>query len=89
MHGKTSDMKHDNKDLFKGLSNPFKATRYHSLVIEPKSLPKCFTVTARSEDKEIMGIKHKTLPMWGVQFHPESILTLEGKALLGNFLKLK
>ncbi len=88
MHGKTSQIKHDNKDLFKGLSNPFEATRYHSLVIDPKTLPSCFNVTAKSEDGEIMGVTHKTLPFLGVQFHPESILTVEGKQMLANFLKL-
>ncbi len=88
MHGKTSKIKHDGQDLFKGLDNPFEATRYHSLVIERKSCPKCFEITASSEDGEIMGIRHKDYPMWGVQFHPESILTKAGKPLLGNFLKL-
>ncbi len=89
MHGKTSQISHDHKDLFRSISNPFEATRYHSLVIDPKSLPSCLEVTARSEDKEIMGVRHKTLPIWGVQFHPESILTTEGKKILENFLKIK
>ncbi len=89
MHGKTSRIKHDGKDLFKGLSNPCVATRYHSLVIEKESCPDCLEVTATSEDDhEIMAVRHKTFPLWGVQFHPESILTKEGKKLLGNFLSL-
>lgn len=87
MHGKTSQIKHDNRQLFKGLTNPFEATRYHSLVIDPKTLPGCLEVTARSEDGEIMGVVHKSLPFCGVQFHPESILTLEGKKMFANFLK--
>ena len=86
MHGKTSLIYHNDKEIFKGLVNPFEATRYHSLVVDKKTLPKCFEVTAWTNDKEIMGLRHKTLPVWGVQFHPESILTKEGKALLKNFL---
>ena len=71
MHGKTSRISHDGKDLFRGMSNPFEATRYHSLVIEEKTLPDCLDITARSEDdNEIMGVRHKTMPVWGVQFHP-------------------
>lgn len=88
MHGKTSQIQHNGKEIFHGISNPFEATRYHSLVIERKSLPSCFEITAESEDAEIMGIRHSELPLWGVQFHPESILTVEGKRLLDNFLKL-
>lgn len=88
MHGKTSKIKHDNQDLYKNVMNPFEATRYHSLVIERKSLPSCFTVTSWTEDDEIMGIKHKDHPLWGVQFHPESILTAAGKDILKNFLTL-
>ncbi|MBF0122246.1 MAG: aminodeoxychorismate/anthranilate synthase component II [Candidatus Omnitrophica bacterium] len=89
MHGKTSRIKHDEKGLFTGLSNPFVATRYHSLVIDKATCPDCFEVTAVSEDDgEIMGICHKTQPIWGVQFHPESILTKEGKKILDNFLRL-
>ncbi|MBF0523056.1 MAG: aminodeoxychorismate/anthranilate synthase component II [Candidatus Omnitrophica bacterium] len=88
MHGKTSLIHHNGKELFKGLKNPFEATRYHSLVIERKTLPDCLTVTAQTEDKEIMGVRHKTYPLWGVQFHPESILTQEGKKLLKNFMGL-
>lgn len=89
MHGKTSKIQHDGKDLFKDIENPFDATRYHSLVIDRKTLPKCLMITAETDDGEIMGVRHKELPMWGVQFHPESILTLEGKKILNNFLTLK
>jgi anthranilate synthase component II len=89
MHGKTSKIEHDGREIFKGLSHPFEATRYHSLVIDRKALPDCLEVTAwTTDDKEIMGIRHKTLPIWGVQFHPESILTTQGKNILANFLKL-
>lgn len=88
MHGKTSHIKHDDREIFKNLDNPFEATRYHSLVIDTKTIPDCLEVTAKSEDGEIMGIRHKTLPLWGVQFHPESILTKAGKKLLKNFLYL-
>ncbi len=86
MHGKTSPIYHDNKGIFKGLPNPFEATRYHSLLVESRSLPKILQVCAWTKDKEIMGLRHKELPLWGVQFHPESILTKEGKDLLLNFL---
>jgi anthranilate synthase/aminodeoxychorismate synthase-like glutamine amidotransferase len=89
MHGKTSMIHHDNKEIFQGVENPFEATRYHSLVIERKTMPKCLEVTAQSNDGEIMGVRHKAFPLWGVQFHPESILTKEGKKILGNFLQLK
>ena len=88
MHGKTSQIKHDDRGIFKDLENPFEATRYHSLVIDEKTIPDCLEVTAKSEDGEIMGIRHQTLPLWGVQFHPESILTKSGKKLLKNFLNL-
>ncbi|MEI8011506.1 MAG: aminodeoxychorismate/anthranilate synthase component II [Candidatus Omnitrophota bacterium] len=89
MHGKTSRIRHNGKDLFKGMVNPFDATRYHSLVIEEKTIPDSLEITARSEDdNEIMGVRHKTMPLWGVQFHPESILTRDGKKLLANFLEL-
>ena len=89
MHGKVSRIRHEGKDLFKGMSNPFEATRYHSLVIEEKTIPACLEITARAEDdNEIMGVRHRTLPIWGVQFHPESILTKEGKNILANFLSL-
>lgn len=86
MHGKTSRVSHDNKHLFKDIENPFDATRYHSLVIDEKTLPACLNVTAYSEDKEIMALEHKEFPLWGVQFHPESILTKTGKKILSNFL---
>ncbi len=90
MHGKTSRIEHDGKGVFKGLKNPFTATRYHSLVIERESCPKDLLVTATSEDGEIMGVRHKKFPaLEGVQFHPESILTEGGKDLLMNFLRMK
>ncbi len=89
MHGKTSMIKHDGENLFKGLPNPFEATRYHSLALERDSVPDCFTITAESEDNEIMGIRHKEYFLEGVQFHPESILTASGKDLLKNFLEMK
>ena len=89
MHGKTSLIKHNNQDVFEGLENPFEATRYHSLVVDRESLPDCFEVTAWTDDDEIMGMRHKSLPLYGVQFHPESILTKAGKHLLKNFLLLK
>jgi anthranilate synthase component 2 len=88
MHGKVSDIEHDASGVFDGLPNPFKATRYHSLTLEPESLPECLEVNAKTEDGVIMGIRHKTLPVHGVQFHPESIITEHGHALLKNFLKL-
>ena len=86
MHGKTSMIHHDGRGLFSGLANPFEATRYHSLVAERVSLPDCLEVTAHSDDGEIMGLRHRTLAIEGVQFHPESILTVVGKDLLRNFL---
>lgn len=89
MHGKTSLIYHDQKTIFTGLSNPFEATRYHSLIIEPDSLPASLEVSAFTADGEIMGVRHKELPVEGVQFHPESILTSEGKLLLKNFLDLR
>jgi anthranilate synthase/aminodeoxychorismate synthase-like glutamine amidotransferase len=90
MHGKTSRIKHDGRTIFKGLKNPFTATRYHSLVVERKSLPRDFEISATSEDGEIMGLRHRRLPcLEGVQFHPESILTEQGKDLLARFLKMK
>jgi len=88
MHGKTSMIHHNNKELFKDCQNPFEATRYHSLILEPTSIPDCLEVTAKTDQEEIMGIKHKEHPLWGVQFHPESILTNEGKKLLKNFLEI-
>jgi anthranilate synthase component 2 len=87
MHGKTSAIHHNEGGIFKGLPNPFQATRYHSLVIERASLPDCLEITAWTDDGEIMGVRHKTLPIEGVQFHPESILTEHGHQLLGNFLQ--
>ncbi len=90
MHGKISQVHHSGDDqLFAGLSNPFEATRYHSLIVDRASLPECLQVTAETEDGLIMAMHHKSHPVWGVQFHPESILTGEGKTILANFLKLK
>ncbi len=87
MHGKTSQIHHHGDGVFNGLPNPYRATRYHSLVIERASLPACLAVTAWTDDGEIMGVRHKTLPVEGVQFHPESILTEHGHALLENFTR--
>jgi anthranilate synthase/aminodeoxychorismate synthase-like glutamine amidotransferase len=87
MHGKTSPILHDGKGVFKGLKNGFDATRYHSLLVETCSLPSCLTVSARTKEGEIMGLRHKKLAVEGVQFHPESILTCEGKKLLKNFCR--
>ncbi len=87
MHGKTSEIQHQNVGVFSGLSNPFTATRYHSLVVLKETVPADLEITAWSEDGEIMGLRHRQHPVQGVQFHPESILTLEGKQLLANFLK--
>jgi len=87
MHGKTSIVYHDAKGIFKGVKNPFTATRYHSLVIDKKTLSKNLVITAWTKDGIIMAIKEKDFPLYGVQFHPESILTLEGKKILKNFLK--
>jgi anthranilate synthase component 2 len=86
MHGKTSKIFHDEKGAFFGLPNPFEATRYHSLLIERESVPEALDVTAKTWDEEIMAVRHKTLPVEGVQFHPESFLTTAGKELLRNFL---
>ena len=90
MHGKTSGVKHDGKGVFAGLQNPFEATRYHSLIIRRDSVPDCLEITAEAEteEREIMGVRHRDFPIHGVQFHPESILTGEGKKLLQNFLDL-
>jgi anthranilate synthase/aminodeoxychorismate synthase-like glutamine amidotransferase len=88
MHGKTSPVQHDNKGVFHGLPSPFDATRYHSLIIERESLPACLKISAETAEGEIMGVRHDTHPIHGVQFHPESILTREGKSLLQNFLEL-
>ena len=90
MHGKTSQIHHNNQGVFAGLPSPFEATRYHSLVIERETLPDCLDVTAWTEDDdEIMGVRHRELAVEGVQFHPESILTQHGHQLLANFLKLR
>ena len=86
MHGKVSTVAHDGKGVFEGLPQDFEATRYHSLVIEESTIPDSLEVTAHTQDGEIMGVRHRTLPIEGVQFHPESIMTGEGKRLLGNFL---
>lgn len=88
MHGKTSLISHDGMTIFSGLPNPFPATRYHSLIVERKSLPDCLAVSATSPDGLIMGLRHKTMKVEGVQFHPESVLTEAGKQLLANFLNL-
>ncbi|UCE71419.1 MAG: aminodeoxychorismate/anthranilate synthase component II, partial [Nitrospiraceae bacterium] len=88
MHGKTSMIHHDNKTIFRGLPNPFEATRYHSLIIQEDTLSDEFEISARTDKDEIMGIRHKKFLLEGVQFHPESILTVAGKDLLRNFLKL-
>ncbi|MEL3974708.1 aminodeoxychorismate/anthranilate synthase component II [Rossellomorea oryzaecorticis] len=87
MHGKVSDMHHDGKSIFHGMPNPFEATRYHSLIVKRETLPDCFDITAETSQGEIMGIRHKELAIEGVQFHPESIITQEGKKLLKNFLE--
>ena len=89
MHGKTSLIHHDGESVFKGLPNPFEATRYHSLLIKKETLPECLEITAWTDRDEIMGVRHKELTVEGVQFHPESILTTVGKDLLRNFLKLR
>lgn len=88
MHGKVSDIHHDNTGLFVGLDNPFKATRYHSLSVERESLPDCLAVNAWTEDQEIMSLRHKTRPIHGLQFHPESIASENGHALIERFLKI-
>ena len=88
MHGKTSPIEHDGSGLFRGIASPMQATRYHSLVVEPASLPPSLKVTARTAEGEIMALEHQSLPVWGVQFHPESILTVDGKRLLQNFLEM-
>ena len=88
MHGKTSPIYHQGQGIFKGLDNPFTATRYHSLLVERSTFPKELSITAETKEKEVMGLQHKKFPIYGVQFHPESILTTAGKALLRNFLNL-
>ncbi len=87
MHGKTSSIRHDGRGVFRGLPNPFEATRYHSLIVERQSVPECLEVSAWTDDGLVMGLRHRQHPTQGVQFHPESILTLEGKRLLANFLE--
>ena len=87
MHGKTSDISHDGKTIFRGVPSPFRATRYHSLIVEEKTLPACLEVTARAPEGEIMGLRHKTQAVEGVQFHPESILTEHGMRLIGNWVE--
>ncbi len=88
MHGKISPIHHRDSDVFRGLPNPFDATRYHSLVIDKNSCPDCLEITAWADEDEIMGVRHTSLPVYGVQFHPESILTTHGKILLRNFLDM-
>ena len=89
MHGKTSLIFHDGKTIYKNIPNPFEAVRYHSLLIERETLPQCLEISAQTEEGEIMGIRHKTFPIEGVQFHPESIMTKYGKLILKNFLELE
>ena len=88
MHGKTSPILHDGAGVFKNLPHPFEATRYHSLLVKRSTLPDCLQISAETAEGEIMGLRHKSLPIHGVQFHPESILTMHGKSLLQNFLEL-
>lgn len=88
MHGKTSPIHHEGRSIFNGMSDPFEATRYHSLIVKRDTLPDCLEITAWTEEGEIMGLMHKEHPVHGVQFHPESILTQDGKKLLGNFLRM-
>jgi len=88
VHGKTSPIFHDNTDVFAGLPNPFTATRYHSLIVRRTTMPECLVATAWTEDGTMMGLRHATLPIYGVQFHPESIATSGGHQILGNFLRL-
>jgi len=88
MHGKTSMIYHDGKGIFRGIANPFEATRYHSLIVDKKGFPKALVITARTKEGEIMALRHREYPIYGVQFHPESILTAEGKKILRNFLKI-
>ncbi|MCH8474447.1 MAG: aminodeoxychorismate/anthranilate synthase component II [Opitutales bacterium] len=89
MHGKTSPIQHHGEDLFAGIPSPFPATRYHSLLVERESFPGDLEITAETQEGEIMGLRHRTLPIWGVQFHPESLATEHGLTLLRNFLELK
>lgn len=89
MHGKTSLIYHRGQAIFKGIKNPFIATRYHSLIVQRKGLPGSLEIIAETKEREIMGLKHRSLPVWGLQFHPESILTTEGKKILKNFIGVK
>ena len=89
VHGKVSTMYHDNQGIFAGIMNPFKATRYHSLLLEKESLPSCLEITAQTEEGEIMGVRHREFPIEGVQFHPESILTEHGHVMMKNFLNMR
>ncbi|MEK6955012.1 MAG: aminodeoxychorismate/anthranilate synthase component II [Candidatus Micrarchaeota archaeon] len=88
LHGKTSKIFHRKKGIFKGVENPFSAVRYHSLIIDRQDLPDCLEITAETEQNEIMGVQHRTLPIYGVQFHPESILTQDGKKIMRNFYEV-
>ncbi|MDX2108864.1 MAG: aminodeoxychorismate/anthranilate synthase component II [Verrucomicrobiota bacterium] len=88
MHGKTSPILHNGKDLFLGMPSPFDGTRYHSLLVEKSTFPDCLEITAETAEGEVMGLRHRTLPVWGVQFHPESLATQNGMRMLENFLKL-
>jgi anthranilate synthase/aminodeoxychorismate synthase-like glutamine amidotransferase len=88
MHGKTSPILHNAEGVFAGLPSPFEATRYHSLIVKRETFPACLEITAETAEKEIMALRHREFPLYGVQFHPESILTLEGKKLLSNFLRV-
>ncbi|PKN04991.1 MAG: anthranilate/aminodeoxychorismate synthase component II [Deltaproteobacteria bacterium HGW-Deltaproteobacteria-9] len=88
MHGKTSLVRHDTKTIFAGLPNPFSAGRYHSLIVKKETLPNCLEISAETEEGEIMGLRHKQYPVEGIQFHPESVLTPQGKRILKNFLKM-
>jgi anthranilate synthase/aminodeoxychorismate synthase-like glutamine amidotransferase len=88
MHGKTSPILHTGENVFTGLPSPFEATRYHSLIVKRETLPACIKITAETAEGEIMGLAHRDLPVYGVQFHPESILTQHGKQMLKNFLEM-
>lgn len=88
MHGKVSDIHHNGEGIFKGVPSPFVATRYHSLIVDPKSLKNPLKLTAWTDTSEVMGLVHEAMPVWGVQFHPESVLTVEGKTILKNFLEI-
>jgi para-aminobenzoate synthetase component 2 len=89
MHGKTSPILHTGENVFTGLPSPFEATRYHSLIVKRETLPSCLKITAETAEGEIMGLAHRDLPVYGVQFHPESILTQHGKQMLKNFLEMQ